>query len=103
MLAQGDLNFYIIGFPHYSYTNKIFRSDVAGRTNFGVLREVIGKELSDSSVRSQRNVQLVFHAVEKLNKKFCGNIEETSHRCFPDEYFTCPAKCKVKKRKNIAV
>lgn len=70
------------------------RSDVSGLTNFGVLRELIGQELSDSSVRSQRNVQFVFQAVEKLNKKFGGNIEESSHKCFPDEYFTCPAKCK---------
>ena len=74
--------------------SRLFRSDVSGLTNFGVLRELIGQELSDSSVRSQRNVQFVFQAVEKLNKKFGGNIEESSHKCFPDEYFTCPAKCK---------
>ena len=56
---------------------------------------MLGHELADSSVRSPRNVQFVYHAIEKLNSKFCGNITETSHRCFPDEYFTCPAKCKV--------
>ena len=72
------------------------RSDVAGRTNFGMLRDVLGRELADSSVRSQRNVQLVYQAFLKLNAKFTGDITETSHRCFPDEYFTCAAKCKVR-------
>ena len=36
------------------------RSDVAGRTNFGILREALGKELSDSSVRSHRKISLVY-------------------------------------------
>ena len=76
-------------------TIETFRSDVSGRTNFGILREIVGKELTDSSVRSPRNVQFVYHAIEKLNSRFSGDINETSHRCFPDEYFTCPAKCKV--------
>jgi len=71
------------------------RSDVSGRTNFGVLRDVVSSEVSDSSVRSARNVQFVYHAIEKLNKKFCGNLADTAHRCFPDEYFTCPARCKA--------
>ena len=74
---------------------------MSGRTNFGMLREILAKELSDTSVRSARNVQHVYHAVEKLNTKFSGNIVETSHRCFPDEYFTCPAKCKVQMTRLI--
>lgn len=73
----------------------VFRSDVSGRTNFGILREILGRELTDSSVRSPRNVQFVYHAIGKLNSRFSGDITENSHRCFPDEYFTCPAKCKV--------
>ena len=77
------------------------RSDVSGRTNFGVLRDVVSSEVSDSSVRSARNVQFVYHAIEKLNKKFCGNLADTAHRCFPDEYFTCPARCKVRASLSI--
>lgn len=69
------------------------RSDVAGRTNFGILRETLGKELSDSSIRSQRNITLVYQAFHLLNKKFSGNVVESSHCSFPDEYFTCSAKC----------
>jgi len=69
------------------------RSDVAGRTNFGILREALGKELSDSSVRSHRKISLVYQAFLQLNKKFSGNIVETSHCSFPDEYFTCSARC----------
>ena len=71
------------------------KSDTAGRTNFGTLREMLGRELVDTSTRSQRNVQLVLQAFHKLNAKFTGNMTETSHRCFPDEYFTCAARCKV--------
>eukprot|EP00092_Neocalanus_flemingeri_P009959 GFUD01010737.1.p1 GENE.GFUD01010737.1~~GFUD01010737.1.p1 ORF type:complete len:703 (-),score=93.22 GFUD01010737.1:369-2477(-) len=69
------------------------RSDVSGRTNFGILREALGKELSDSSIRSQRKITLVYQAFQLLNKKFSGNVIETSHCSFPDEYFTCAAKC----------
>ena len=36
------------------------RSDVAGRTNFGILREELGRELCDASVRSPRNITLVY-------------------------------------------
>ena len=81
---------------HY-YSPMLFsRSDVAGRTNFGMLRDILGRELTDTSIRSQRNIQLVFQAFLKLNSKFNGTLTETSHRCFPDEYFTCAAKCKVR-------
>jgi len=69
------------------------RSDVAGRTNFGILREAIGKELCDSSIRSPRKITLVYQAFQLLNKKFSGAVVETSHCSFPDEYFTCAAKC----------
>ena len=61
-----------------------------------MLRDILGKELTDSSIRSQRNIQLVFQAFQRLNAKFTGSLTETSHRCFPDEYFTCAAKCKVR-------
>ena len=90
---QNDTNADISAFSKIKYVGT--RSDVTGRTNFGALREVLVKELKDTSVRSARNVQFVYHAMEKLNAKFSGNLVETSHRCFPDEYFTCPAKCKV--------
>jgi len=69
------------------------RSDVSGRTNFGILREAIGKELSDSSIRSPRKITLVYQAFQLLNKKFSGNVVATAHCSFPDEYFTCAAKC----------
>jgi len=69
------------------------RSDVSGRTNFGILREALGKELTDSSIRSPRKITLVYQAFQLLNKKFSGNVVETSHCSFPDEYFTCAAKC----------
>jgi len=69
------------------------RSDVAGRTNFGILREELGRELCDSSVRSPRNITLVYQAFQLLNKKFSGSVVQSSHCSFPDEYFTCAAKC----------
>jgi len=69
------------------------RSDVAGRTNFGILREALGSELCDSSIRSPRNITTVYQAFQLLNKKFSGAVVESSHCSFPDEYFTCAARC----------
>ncbi len=31
----------------------------------------------------------------RLNKKFSGEVLESGHRSFPDEYFTCAARCQV--------
>jgi len=69
------------------------RSDVSGRTNFAILREAIGREINDSSIRSPRKITLVYQAFQQLNRKFSGELNQTSHCSFPDEYFTCAAKC----------
>lgn len=55
-------------------------------------RETLGHELTDSSV-SPRNVQFVYHAIEKLNQNLWQHHRNLA-QMFPDEYFTCPAKCK---------
>ena len=52
------------------------RSDVAGRTNFGILREAIGKELCDSSIRSPRKITLVYQVNLQLNYAFVMSLQE---------------------------
>lgn len=71
------------------------RTEGGHTTNFACLREAVGKELGDQSVRSPRSLGLVLRALASLNKKFSGNVIETSHTSFPDEYFTCTAKCQA--------
>ena len=60
---------------------------------FSKLRDIIKQELNDTSIRSPRNLQVVFQAFCSLNEKFSGDLSTTSHRSFPDEYFTCRSKC----------
>jgi len=66
-----------------------------GKTNFGLLRDIVGKELRDATVRSPRKVALVHQAFCILNNKFNGTVSNSSHRSFPDEYFTCAAQCQA--------
>jgi len=60
---------------------------------FSRLRDLVKQELEDTSVRSARNMELIFKAFGALNEKFSGDICSTSHRSFPDEYFTCRTHC----------
>jgi len=60
---------------------------------FSRLRDLVKQELEDTSVRSARNMELIFKAFTALNEKFSGDICSTSHRSFPDEYFTCRTHC----------
>ena len=36
---------------------------------------------------------------QALNTKFSGEVSPTSHRSFPDEYFTCRMKCSACQQK----
>lgn len=36
---------------------------------------------------------VIFNALNLLNEKFSGDIQKTLSSTFPDEYFTCSAKC----------
>ncbi|XP_049841718.1 zinc finger FYVE domain-containing protein 1-like [Schistocerca gregaria] len=62
-------------------------------TDFGPLRFAVRSELDNSSVRSPRPPALVFHTLKVLNEKFSGEMEVQPRTLFPDQYFSCPARC----------
>ncbi|XP_071442094.1 zinc finger FYVE domain-containing protein 1-like [Hetaerina americana] len=62
-------------------------------TDFSPLRSAVHEALRNSSVRSPRQPQVVYHTLKVLNEKFNGEIENSAPMFFSDEYFTCPAKC----------
>lgn len=63
-------------------------------TNFKELQSAIIHELKNTTVRSSRSGRIVFLTLKALNSKFSGDIESTTHEImFPDQYFTCPARC----------
>jgi len=64
-------------------------------TDFVCLREAVGRELTDQSVRSSRPLASVLRALTSLNAKFSGNVSSLAHTSFPDEYFTCSARCQA--------
>lgn len=65
------------------------------RETFARLRDLVRAEVNDCSVRSHRSISLIYKTLEALNNKFSGDLlnATTGHRSFPDEYFTCLAKC----------
>ncbi|XP_041468091.1 zinc finger FYVE domain-containing protein 1-like [Lytechinus variegatus] len=62
-------------------------------TNFKPLKEAILTHVYNSTVRSPRSPQVVYHALKGLNDKFSGAIDREVPSPFPDEYFTCSTRC----------
>lgn len=62
-------------------------------TDFSDLRAAMQSELENTTVRSARQPNVVYHTLKVLNDKFSGEIENISPVLFPDQYFTCPVKC----------
>ena len=62
-------------------------------TSFKKLREAMQRHLTNSTVRSPRTPGVIFSALNLLNDKFNGDIQKIASSTFPDEYFTCSAKC----------
>lgn len=62
-------------------------------TDFRVLRKVVQEQLNNRSIRSPRKPEIIFKVLKVLNGKFSGKIEKPDAITFPDQYFTCTAKC----------
>uniref|UniRef100_T1J9N5 FYVE-type domain-containing protein n=1 Tax=Strigamia maritima TaxID=126957 RepID=T1J9N5_STRMM len=62
-------------------------------TTFDKLQAAISKHLDNSTVRSPRQLSIIFHTLKILNEKFTGDIETTIPHMFPDQYFTCSCVC----------
>lgn len=62
-------------------------------TDFTKLHRVIQEQLNNNNIRSRRKPEIVFRTFQILNEKFSGEIERHIYETFPDQYFTCTAKC----------
>ncbi|KAJ8684076.1 hypothetical protein QAD02_019868 [Eretmocerus hayati] len=62
-------------------------------TDFEPVKLALEDELKNTTVRSARKPDLVFETLKILNDKFSGDIKNIPSITFPDQYFTCPAKC----------
>lgn len=63
-------------------------------TDYSPLRVAIENELDNTTVRSARKPHHVYGTLKILNDKFSGEVENVSNVLFPDQYFTCPVKCR---------
>lgn len=63
-------------------------------TNYEPLRIALEKELRNTTVRSPRQPNVVFEALQALNRKFNGELSALPTNTFPEQYFTCTTFCK---------
>ncbi|XP_052767142.1 zinc finger FYVE domain-containing protein 1-like [Mya arenaria] len=62
-------------------------------TDFSKLRRAVQEQLNNNTIRSPRKPGIVYHTFQILNDKFSGEIEKHTYETFPDQYFTCSARC----------
>lgn len=86
-----ELNLKVHAFSSLEYIGICSRSQP---TNFDLLRSKVEKHIQNSSVRVARSPVVIYKLLKDLNEKFCGKIEKTIPNTFPDQYFTCSARCK---------
>ncbi|XP_046384090.1 zinc finger FYVE domain-containing protein 1-like [Ischnura elegans] len=80
-------------FEAFSSLSYLGVQTVSPPTDFSQLRSSVYEVLKNSSVRSPRHPQVVYHTLKVLNEKFNGEIKDSAPVLFSDEYFTCPSKC----------
>lgn len=64
-----------------------------GPTSFTELRNVLERELENTTVRSKRSPKIIYRTLRGLNEKFSGEIKNTPPQLYLKEYFTCQVKC----------
>ncbi|KAK3597426.1 hypothetical protein CHS0354_040164 [Potamilus streckersoni] len=62
-------------------------------TDFENLLKTVQELLNNNSIRAPRKPEVVYRTLQALNEKFSGEIEKSAYDTFPDQYFTCRAKC----------
>lgn len=62
-------------------------------TCFAELLNAVHRSLENSTVRTVREVEVIYEMLKLLNEKFSGNLDKTVPNTFPDQYFTCPTTC----------
>uniref|UniRef100_A0A3B5AKG0 Zinc finger FYVE domain-containing protein 1-like n=1 Tax=Stegastes partitus TaxID=144197 RepID=A0A3B5AKG0_9TELE len=88
-----DLN---LGTEAFSSVQYVGTQTITPPTEYSRLLEAVEQQVKNTHTRSPRQPGIVFHALEALSERFCGELSEdkmTLYSFFPDEYFTCSAVC----------
>lgn len=62
-------------------------------TNYDKMLNALHAEILNTTVRSPRTPNVIYRALQALNRKFSGQLSEKIVNPFPEEYFTCGEHC----------
>uniref|UniRef100_A0A3Q4G6T4 Si:ch211-11n16.2 n=1 Tax=Neolamprologus brichardi TaxID=32507 RepID=A0A3Q4G6T4_NEOBR len=85
-----------LGTEAFSSVQYVGTQTITPPTDYSRLLEAIKQQVKNTHTRSPRQPGIVFHALEALSERFCGELSDekmTLYSFFPDEYFTCSALC----------
>ncbi|XP_061574976.1 zinc finger FYVE domain-containing protein 1 [Cololabis saira] len=80
----------------FSSVQYVGTQTITAPTDYGRLLEAVRQQVKNTHTRSPRQPSIVFHALEALSERFCGELADdkmTLYSFFPDEYFTCSSVC----------
>lgn len=86
-----QLNMDLDAFSSIKYVG--IMSNQSLHTDYSGLRTALKLELENKTVRSARQLSIIFEALKALNLKFSGQICDRPVNPFPEQYFTCNSKC----------
>lgn len=86
-----QLNMDLDAFSSIKYVG--IQSSQPSITDYNPLKAVLKFEILNKTVRSARQLSIVYDALRALNAKFSGEICERPVNPFPEQYFTCSTKC----------
>ncbi|KAL7400382.1 hypothetical protein ABVT39_011106 [Epinephelus coioides] len=85
-----------LGTEAFSSVQYVGTQTITPPTDYSRLLEAVKQQVKNTHTRSPRQPGIVFHALEALSERFCGELTDdkiTPCSFFPDEYFTCSAVC----------
>ncbi|XP_031139541.1 zinc finger FYVE domain-containing protein 1 [Sander lucioperca] len=85
-----------LGTEAFSSVQYVGTQTITPPTDYNRLLEAVMQQVKNTHTRSPRQPGIVFHALEALSERFCGELLDdkmTPYSFFPDEYFTCSAVC----------
>lgn len=86
-----QLNMELDAFSSIKYVG--IQSNQSTVTDYSGLRAALKFEIENKTVRSARQLAIIFEALKALNIKFSGQICDRPVNPFPEQYFTCNSRC----------
>ncbi|CAG6006743.1 unnamed protein product [Menidia menidia] len=85
-----------LGTEAFSSVQYVGTQTITPPTDYNRLLDAVRQQVRNTHTRSPRQPGIVFHALEALSERFCGELSDdkmTLYSFFPDEYFTCSSVC----------